>query len=438
MIELNDTHDPNRRSWVESANGDTDFPVQNLPFGRFVRDGGAPRCGVAIGDLIVDLSAAAEAQLLKGSAADALAAVRGGDLLPLMQLGNGAASALRAALFPLLAEGGDAALKAAADRVLVPRSAVQMILPTEVRQFTDMCVSTYHIGRFYGDDERGEPICPPVFRTIPVGYDGRASSVMVSGTPLRRPNGTWQSELRKGDLQYGPEPWLDYEMELGIWVGGPGNAHGSTLSLSQSADAIFGFSLLNDWSARGIQVWENMLGPFLAKSIGTTVSPWIVTSEALAPFRIAAFARPDGDPPVPPHLFDAKDQEQGGFDISLSASLRTPSSPHATEICRSNFRHMYWTASQMIAHHSGNGCPLRAGDLLGSGTCSGPAVGEAACFFERNLSGPVELPGGETRDWLADGDRVTLHGRATREGFAAIGFGEACGEILPAQKSPTR
>lgn len=433
MPELNATHDPARRSWVASANAGSDFPVQNLPFGRFRRGGDAARCGIAIGDQILDLGAATAMGLFTGEAADAVA---GDDLLPLLTLGSGAASALRARAFDLLAEGGDGAGRNAADRLLVAQADVEMLLPTTVRQFSDMCVSTFHIGRRNGDDDRGQPICPPVFRTLPVGYDGRASSVIVSGTPVRRPLGQWTSELMGGDLSFGPEPRQDYELEVGLWLGGPGNAQGQPWSVAEAADRLFGLCLLNDWSARGLQFWETMLGPFLGKSLATTVSPWIVTAEALAPFRTAAFARPEGDPAVPAHLNDGADQDHGGFDIALSAAIQTGNATADETICRTNFRHMYWTFAQMVTHHASNGCAIAPGDLIGSGTCSGPAISEAACLVESLVAGPLTLANGETREWLEDGDTIILRGRAERDGYVPIGFGEARGTILPAPEWP--
>ena len=441
MSILNVTHDPARRSWEPSANGGGDFPIQNLPFGRFKRPEGLPQGGVAIGDKIVDLAALLDLGLLDGDAAAAAEAAAGDDLLPLLRLGSGPASVLRARLSDLLAEGGSSGLREAAHRVLVPQADVQMLLPTTVRQFSDMCVSTFHIGRRNGDDERGQPICPPVFRTLPVGYDGRASSIVISGTPIHRPNGTWQQDFNAGDLNFGPEPRQDYELEVGLWFGGPGNAHGQPLSMAQAGEALFGMTLLNDWSARGVQFWETMLGPFLGKSLATTISPWIVTVEALAPFRVPAFPRPQGDPAVPAHLSTAADQQSGGFDISLSSHLQTAMMREAGQvaqvICETNFRHMYWTFAQMVTHHASNGCALGAGDLLGSGTCSGPEMSEAACLAESLVAGPIKLANGEVREWLEDGDAITLKGRAARDGFVPIGFGEASGQVLPAPAWPS-
>lgn len=441
MDDLNATHDPARRSWVSSANPDDgDFPIQNLPFGRFRRLGGRPQGGVAIGDQIVDLNALLQAGALDGEARPAAEAAAAEDLRALLALGAQGCSPLRARLSELLRLGGDEAARRAGDHILVAQADVELMLPTPVRQFSDMCVSSFHIGRLAGDDARGQPVCPPVFRTLPVGYDGRASSIVVSGTPVRRPNGTWQARIDGGELKFGPEPRQDYELELGAWLGGASNPLGQPLSLTAARRTLFGLCLLNDWSARGIQFWETMLGPFLGKSLATTVSPWIVTTEALAPFRIPAFARPEGDPPVPAHLRSPEDQSAGGYDITLESRLSTAAGRRMgvadSLLCRTNFAHMYWTFAQMIAHHASNGCSLGPGDLIGSGTCSGPEIDAAACLFERLAAGPLALPTGETRVWLEDGDRVTLRARAERQGFVSIGFGEAAGELLDAVPWP--
>lgn len=435
------THDPSRKSWVETANGgETDFPIQNLPVGCFRRLGEAPRGGIAIGDQIVDLAAVVEAGLLTGDAARAAGAASGEDLLPLLAMGQEAGAALRKGVSALLVEGSEGNGPVDRASFLIAQADVEMLLPAPVRSFSDMCVSTFHIGRRRGQDERGEPICPPVFRVLPVGYDGRASSVVVSGTAVRRPNGTWTERHDGGDLHFGPEPRQDYELEMAGWIAGPGNSPGQPLSMSQARRSLFGLSLLNDWSARGIQFWETMLGPFLGKSIATTVSPWIVTEAALAPFQAPAFVRPDGDPAVPVHLRTRADQASGGFGISLTAELSSQSMRDvghpALKICQTDFRHMYWTWAQMIAHHASNGCYVTAGDLIGSGTCSGPAIEEAACLLERTSARAIQLPGGEHRTWLEDGDRIVLRGRCEREGFVPIGFGEAVGELLPALSFP--
>jgi fumarylacetoacetase len=438
MPALNETHDPGLRSWVESANvAGADFPIQNLPFGVFRRPGEHARGGVAIGDQILDLRLGVASGLFEDEALRAAQATGSEDLTPLLALGQGPASALRRRLCELLRETGPgrATGEALARRLLTPMANAELLAPARVRQFSDMCVSTFHIGRFHGNDERGQPITPPVFRTLPVGYDGRASSVVVSGTPVRRPNGTWVAE-GETDPRFGPEPRQDYELEVAIWFGGQGNALGDPIPIGDAGRSIFGYGLLNDWSARGIQMWETMLGPFLGKSLATTISPWIVTTEALAPFRAPSFARPAGDPPVPEHLWSHEDQAEGGIAIGLealvSSARMTSDGVSPRQICRTDFRQTYWTPAQILAHHTSNGCAFAAGDLLGSGTCSGPSQEAAACLWEKLLGGPWTLPNGEARTWLEDGDTVILRGRAEREGYVGIGFGEATGTILPA------
>ena len=437
-MPLNETHAPDLRSWVPSANvADSDFPIQNLPFGVFRRPGETARTGVAIGEEIFDLQAGVANGLFEGEALRAAEAAGGEDLTPLLALEPGPASALRRRLSELLRDAGPARAEAEAlaSRLLVRMTDAEMVLPVRVRQFSDMCVSTFHIGRFAGNDERGQPITPPVFRTLPVGYDGRASSVVISGTPVRRPNGTWLAEGATTP-QFGPEPRQDYELEIGIWFGGPGNALGEPIFIQNASRSIFGYCLLNDWSARGIQMWEAMLGPFLGKSLATTISPWIVTAEALAPFRAPALARPEDDPQTPRQLWCEHDQTEGGIAIVLealissAAMVRDGFSPH--RLCQTDFRQMYWTPAQMLAHHASNGCAFAAGDLLGSGTCSGPSEDAAACLFEKLLAGPWTLPTDEVRTWLEDEDTVILRGRAEREGYVGIGFGEATGKLLPA------
>jgi fumarylacetoacetase len=268
---------------------------------------------------------------------------------------------------------------------------------------------------------------------------------VVSGTPVKRPNGEWQAD--ENDLtpppNFGPEPRQDYELEFGAWIAGAGNGLGTAIAITDAPDHIFGHSIVNDWSSRGIQRWETMLGPFLGKSLSTTVSPWIVTAEALAPFHAPAFKRPEGDPPILPYLLDPTDQAEGGLDIVLEAFILTPKMRAAgdapAKICSTNFKYMYWTWAQMLTHHSSNGCPLGPGDLIASGTCSGPAIEEAACLAETSDRGTKawSLPNGETRTYLEDGDEVILRGQARRAGFVSIGFGENAGRLDPAVPWPT-
>jgi fumarylacetoacetase len=435
---LNVTHDPNRKSWEHSANEEgCEFPIQNLPFGRFRTSSGedAPRSGVAIGNKIFDLKAALEAKLFSGGAMKAGEAASDETLAPLFALDIESVSELRAQVSDLLREGGPEDARCISDSLLIPMAEAKMMLPTPVRQFTDMCISTFHIGRQSGNDSHGQPIVPPVMRWQPVGYDARASSVVVSGTHVRRPRGIRLQAPGDTQPSYGPEPRQDYEMEMGIWFGGASNPLGSPIAITDAGNSIFGLCLLNDWSSRGIQMWETMLGPFLGKSVATTVSPWVITTEALAPFRCEAFRRPPEDPQGLPHLRTPEDQLQGGFDVAMHASIKTArmhqQSSVPFEICATNFRYMYWTAAQLIAHHTSNGCSLAAGDLIGSGTCSGPEASQAACLWEKSLAGEWQLPNGEKRLWLEDGDEITLSARAQREGFVSIGFGTATGIVDP-------
>jgi fumarylacetoacetase len=430
MIHIDETHDPARRSWVPGANGHADFPIQNLPFGIFAPPGGTPRGGVAIGDRIVDLAALSAAGALTGEAAQAAA---GSTLNAFLALGAGPRQALRSALSKMLAVGSDPApiepcLHAASDCV--------MHLPTAIGDYTDFYVGIHHAinaGRLFRPDN---PLLPN-YKHIPIGYHGRASSVRPSGTPVRRPNGQTKPPA-SDDPIFGPCQRLDYELELGIWIG-PGNAPGEPIPIGQAAAHIAGYCLLNDWSARDIQAWEYQpLGPFLAKNFATSVSCWIVTPEALAPFRIPKPPRPAGDPAPLPYLTDRADQATGALDLVLEVLLLTPTMRERglppQRLALSNSRHMYWTAAQLVAHHTGGGCDLRPGDLLGTGTISGPDAEGFGSMVEATRGGqqPITLQTGEQRRFLADGDEVVLRARAVRDGFASIGFGECRGTIRPA------
>lgn len=445
MSELNETHDPSRRSWLEAANGtECDFPIQNLPFGVFHRVGAgqpgseAPRGGVAVGDRIVDLRAVLACGLLSGEAATAAQAACGPTLNALMALPRQIPSALRARLSDLLRlDGPDSALlRERASELLVPMQSVQMVLPAQIGGYTDFSCSFTHMGGMRG----GEPA--PIFFHFPIAYNGRASSIRPSGFPVKRPLGQWKAGVptagpapADGEVRFGPEPRLDFELEFAAFIG-PGNELGRPLNVDEAADRLFGYCLLNDWSARAIQMLEmGGLGPFLGKGFLTSISPWVVTDEALAPFRVARSTRRTSDPPVPAHLDGARDVRAGGFSVELTAYLQTTEMRAARlppfEFVRTSFSHLYWTFAQMLAHHTSNGCNMQPGDLIASGTVSGPEPKGHACLAEINQRGtkPLGLPGGEKRLWLDDGDELTIRGRAVRDGHVAIGFGACTGQI---------
>ena len=432
-LALNETHDPARRSFVESANAaGSDFPIQNLPFGVFrPTSGAAARVGVAIGDQILDVAAAAA--FFSGPAAEAAKACAAPLLNHLMSLGPQAWSALRLALSRgLSADRGDKSLS----RHLVPMAQAEILLPVGIGDFTDFYASIFHatnVGRMLRPDN---PLMPN-YKYLPVAYHGRASSVRVSGTPVKRPQGQ-RKRADEAAPTYGPSRNLDFELELGFYIGVPSDL-GGTIPIGQAAEHIFGFCLLNDWSARDVQGFEYQpLGPFLAKNFGTTVSPWVVTPEALAPFRVPAFARPPGDPPPLPHLFDAADQARGGLGITLEAYLATEKMRRAGNapqlLSRTSFAAIYWTVAQMVAHHASNGCNLMTGDLFGSGTVSGPDRSSLGSLLEITMRGaePVQLPTGEQRGFIEDGDEIIFRGFAAKPDYPRIGFGECRAVILPA------
>jgi fumarylacetoacetase len=437
MAMIDETHDAARRSWVASANGHADFPIQNLPFGVFTPPGGEhARGGVAIGEAVFDLKAALEEGLFEGEAARAAEAASGPALNPLMALGAGARSALRRAMFALLSDDHDARARIEGGNILFDALDCDMHVPARIGDYTDFYAGIHHataVGKLFRPDA---PLLPN-YKYVPIGYHGRASSVRPSGTPVVRPKG--QRKAPDADVPvYGPAARLDYELELGLWIG-PGNELGDPIAIGDAGENLFGIGLLNDWSARDLQTWEYQpLGPFLAKSFMTTVSPWIVTAEALAPFRVAQAGRPEGDPRPLPHLWDEADQGAGAFDIALevelsSARMRSEgAAPH--RLSRGSARDLYWTAAQLIAHHASNGCDLNPGDLLGTGTISGPAPESAGSLLELSAGGskPITLPSGETRMFLQDGDEIVLRGRCARKGFVPIGFGPCSGIVRPA------
>jgi fumarylacetoacetase len=433
---LDATHDPAARSWVASANGHADFPIQNLPFGIFsTTDHPLRRGGVAIGDAVLDLAAAADAGLLAGESAAAAVQAARPTLNGLLALGASPRAALRARLFTLLAEG--APERATAERLLHRTADCTLHLPATIGDYTDFYAGIHHalnVGRQFRPDH---PLLPN-YKFVPIGYHGRSSSITVSGTPVVRPSGQRQPASAAAPT-FGPCRNLDFELELGVWIG-PGNALGTPIDIADASGHIAGFCLLNDWSARDIQGWEYQpLGPFLAKSFATTISPWLVTPEALAPFRVAQPPRPDGDPAPLPYLLDDADQQAGALDLELEVLLQTPAAAERGQapqrLALSNTRHLYWTVAQLVAHHSSNGCNLRPGDLFGTGTISAPTPDGFGSLLEITQGGrvPVDLASGERRTYLEDGDEVIIKARARRDGFASIGLGEVRGVVLPAR-----
>jgi fumarylacetoacetase len=431
MAKLDETHDPARRSWVQSADGHPEFPIQNLPLGVFAASGGEPRVGVAIGKEILDLAAVNAAGLLKGEAARARAA-SGSTLNAFLALGAGPRQALRQRLSEMLTEGapGSERLRSMLHR----QDACTMLLPAAIGDYTDFYAGIHHAtntGRLFRPDN---PLLPN-YKYVPVAYHGRASSVRVSGVNFVRPNGQ-RKRPDEAEPSAGPSRNLDFELELGIWIG-PGNAAGEAIPIGRAAEHIAGFCLLNDWSARDIQGWEYQpLGPFLAKNFATTISPWIVTPEAMAPFRVAQPGRPEGDPPPLPYLLDANDQREGALNLELEVLLSTPGLAAAglqpETISRSHTRHLYWTVGQFVAHHTVGGCNLQPGDLFGSGTISSPGPEGLGSLLEMTRGGrePIRLASGETRRFLEDGDEVIMRARAVAEGRVTIGFGECRGQVL--------
>src|SRR5580704_16367320 len=436
MNDIDRTHTPGRRSSVASANGHPEFPIQNLPLGVFSPAGGKARGGIAIGGHIFDLSAALKLGLFSGLAAEAAQAACGGMLNALFALSRESRRALRHAVGDLLDAENGAAIEGLEAQLLHWGADCEIALPAAVGDYTDFFAGIHHAtnaGKLLRPDN---PLLPN-YKYVPVGYHGRASSVVVSGAPVRRPHGQ-RKPAAEPVPSFGPSRNLDFELELAVWIG-PGNELGTPIAVSAAAEHIAGFCLLNDWSARDIQAWEYQpLGPFLGKSFCTTVSPWVVTPEALAPFRIPHPGRPEGDPQPLPHLFDRTDQMTGAFDIALEVYLSTPGMdgkqlpPH--RLATSNARHLYWTVAQLVAHHSCGGCNLRPGDLFGTGTVSSPEPEGLGSLLEISAGGrrSIELPSGETRRFLEDGDSVILRAHCRREGYVSICFGECRGTIMPA------
>ncbi len=437
---INETHSPNRKSWVESANDpNTDFPIQNLPLGLIERsDVSFSRVGVAIGDQVLDLFACADAGLLAG--VDAFAKF---EFYPgvgrLMVFPNEVLWGLRRRVSELLRKGNNEiqACKKKKCDLLIPMSEVDMRLPTQIGDYTDFYASIFHatnIGKMFRPDT---PLLPN-YKYIPIGYHGRTSSVVVSGTPIRRPCG----QTKKDDEAmptFGASKVLDYEIELGFFVAGE-NDLGNPIKIADAENHIFGLCLVNDWSARDLQRWEYQpLGPFLAKSFATSISPWIVTMEALAPFRTPAFERVEGDPQPLAYLASPENRAGGGFDINIDLYIASQKMREQNlaplKLVSTNAKYLYWTLAQMLTHHASNGCNLRSGDLMASGTISGETKDSFGSLIEFTWQGsqPFELPSGETRKFLEDGDEVIMRGYCEREGFRRIGFGECRGIVTPAK-----
>ncbi len=434
---LDHTHAPAAASWVDGTRGHPDFPIQNLPMGVFRHGGGTPRVGVAIGDQVLDARAAVELGLMDGLDPASRLALTAGALNDWMALPPAARTALRHAVFALLdADHPERTRHASlAGQLLRPQAQCELLLPADVGDYTDFYAGIHHatqVGRLFRPNS---PLMPN-YKHVPIAYHGRASSIRPSGSPVRRPTGQVRTAAGVDVPALRPSAQLDFELELAIWIG-PGNALGAPVPLAAAADHAAGYGLLNDWSARDIQAWEYQpLGPFQGKNFASTVSPWVVTADALAPFRCAPMARGGDDPELLPYLRDEADAAAGGLSIALEAWLSTARMRElALGPCRlsaSDARHLYWTPAQMVAQHTLGGCNLRPGDLLGSGTISAPDDSGHGSLLELTRGGtrPIELPSGETRLFLEAGDEIALTAHCRRDGFARIGFGESRARII--------
>jgi fumarylacetoacetase len=440
MLMINETHDINLTSWVSSANNDSDsdsdFPIQNLPFAIFKRKGQeeALRGGVAIGNQVLDLAAVAKMNLFSGSAQTALEAASQTTLNALMNLGVEANSALRLALSKALRT--DSPLQNKLTSTLIAQDEIEFGMPCQIGDYTDFYTSIYHataIGKLFRPDN---PLLPN-YKWIPIGYHGRSSTIGISGQKFHRPVGQTKAPDAT-EPSFGPCKRLDYELEMGLFVG-KSTQMGELINIENAEKHLFGVCIFNDWSARDIQAWEYQpLGPFLAKSFASTISPWIVTMEALAPYR-SNFTRPETDPQPLPHLSSEQNTQNGGLDIDLSCFIQTQAmfenKQQMAQLSKSNFKYSYWTPAQLITHHASNGCAMRSGDLLGSGTQSGPTYEEAGSLLELSNGGktPIDLPNGEKRTFLEDGDSIIMRASCSKEGAVRIGFGEVVATVLPAK-----
>lgn len=435
---MNETHDPALTSWIESANApDTDFPIQNLPFGVFSRKGDAERrVGVAIGDQIVDVGESLSANLWTGKARDVARWCDRPTLNELMQAPRESLSAFRARLSELLAGSpGDASvINPLPPGALVPMVEAEMFPPAAIGDYTDFYASIYHatnVGKLF----RPESPLLPNYKHVPIGYHGRASSINISGEEVIRPKGQTMPSGAKIPT-FGPTQMLDYEAEIGFFVGSA-NERGQPIPIDEAEQHIFGICLVNDWSARDIQSWEYQpLGPFLSKNFATTISPWVVTWEALEPYRVPAFFRASGDPQPLPYLSSEKDRNEGGIDLNIEVYIRSmlmrEGRLRPSRLSSASLADMYWTPAQMLTHHASNGCNLRPGDLFASGTVSGPEPGSQGCMLELTRRGAeaIVLPTGEERKFLHDGDEVILRAYLQRKGAARIGLGACSGLIV--------
>lgn len=418
------------KSWLESANDPkTDFPIENLPFGLFHRRGAEDdaHIGLAVGDSIVDLSGCYEAGLLEAIDEQVQAACTAPVLNELMALGNDASRAVRHTISAMLMDGS--MMQPEIEPHVVKMRNAEMLVPCAIGDYTDFYAGIHHatnVGSMFRPDN---PLLPN-YKWVPIGYHGRVSSIVISGSEFHRPNGQTRPDAEKPP-QFGPARRLDYEMELGAFIG-RGNELGTPIPVASAEEHLFGFCLVNDWSARDIQTWEYQpLGPFLAKDFATTVSPWVVTLDALEPFRIPPFARPEGDPQPLPHLASAAP----GFDITVEVWIRTAKMSEPQMLSRGSSRDLYWTFAQLVAHHTSNGCNLQPGDLLASGTISGTTKESRGSMLELTWGGkePVALASGEERRFLEDGDEVIFRAYCEKDGYRRIGFGECRGRVLPAR-----
>ena len=439
---MNETHDPSLTSWIESANSaDTDFPIQNLPFGVFSRKGDAERrVGVAIGDQIVDIGESLSANLWTGKARDVARWCDRPNLNELMEAPRESLSEFRARLSELLSgtPGDTSVINPLPPGALVPMSEAEMFVPAQIGDYTDFYASIYHatnVGKIFRPDN---PLFPN-YKHVPIAYHGRASSIVISGTDVTRPKG---QSVASGSTTpaFGPTQMLDYEAEVGFYVG-RGTKLGETVPLEDAEEHLFGICLVNDWSARDIQSWEYQpLGPFLSKNFATTVSPWVVTWEALEPYRAPAFFRPPSDPQPLPHLSSDKNRNEGGLDLNIEVYIRSMLMREGRlrpfRLSAASLADMYWTPAQMLTHHASNGCNLLPGDLFASGTVSGPESGSQGCLLEltRRGANPIVLPTGEERKFLHDGDEIIMRAYLQREGAARIGLGECSGLIVASSK----